>query len=811
MPRPKMEEVQSEKVYVALGSDVQDSLKALRWSLSRFSSQQNVCFVLLHVLRNLSKNFVYGPFGKLPASSVSEGELQLLKKNERGKTDSLLSKCLSLCSKVKAEVVKVEKHDVPMCNLIVELIASMNITKLVMGFSFMKSSSSSWKTKSAVSGAFHVFRNKPEYCQLYVICGGNLVHLREENDEGIIEDDQGTLVAKLKEKSSLRVWFGKMFTESNTTENKANNAFAGAESPELGGEGDPWKRHEQEIEDYFQELLSSYREDEDLDTGETGDMRGSPTRSDIPELADSNKSAAEKFGLMKVKVEEARRIIEEKKKEANADVERRAKQNGLLVDDLKVHIKDEITSQVALGKDIEAEKERISEVKCGLEESRSRLSTLRQLQFELSNKLQMSILARANAEGQLEKSVKRRAEMLREIEELRRQRDVLRRRVGFCKEKDVIGLVNGLNESGGEYREYTKEQIRLATNDFADNLRVRSGGEWTNVYKGRISHATAVAIKNLTPAHGLPVEVLLAKVESLSCIRHPNLSSVIGFCPELRCVVLEYMHRGSLRDALSSPNETNQGGSRPLWWHKRINIAHDICQGLVFLHSAKPRPVIHGSLSVSKVLLDRNLVAKIGDFGLVEFRDQNDLQSDIRGFGDILLALLRGGQDGSIEDAMEISKRGGLAEMLDKASGQWPLHLAGQLLGITVRCLSVNADSIGDFSLTTVLDEIREIRRAGEEIAARSRNDSARCRETEGDDTRDVPRVFFCPIFQEIMKDPFVAADGFSYELEAIREWLVGHDTSPMTNLKLQHKNLIPNHTLRSFIEEWGSKRCTSS
>lgn len=132
-----------------------------------------------------------------------------------------------------------------------------------------------------------MFRNKPEYCQLYVICGGKLVHLREDNDEGIIEDDQGVLVAKLKEKSSLRVWFGKMFTESNSNENKANNALTEAESPELGG--DPWKRHEQEVEEYFQELLYSYRDDDDLDTGETSDMRGSPMKSDIPELADSTK------------------------------------------------------------------------------------------------------------------------------------------------------------------------------------------------------------------------------------------------------------------------------------------------------------------------------------------------------------------------------------------------------------------------------------------------------------------------------------------------------------------------------------------
>lgn len=57
------------------------------------------------------------------------------------------------------------------------------------------------------------------------------------------------------------------------------------------------------------------------------------------------------------------------------------------------------------------------------------------------------------------------------------------------------------------------------------------------------------------------------------------------------------------------------------------------------------------------------------------------------------------------------------------------------------------------------------------------------------------------------MKNPHVAADGFSYELEAMEEWLgVGHDTSPMTNLRLENKFLTPNLTLRFLIQDWQNK-----
>lgn len=54
------------------------------------------------------------------------------------------------------------------------------------------------------------------------------------------------------------------------------------------------------------------------------------------------------------------------------------------------------------------------------------------------------------------------------------------------------------------------------------------------------------------------------------------------------------------------------------------------------------------------------------------------------------------------------------------------------------------------------------------------------------------------------MEDPQVAADGFTYEGEAIRCWLdSGHETSPMTNKRLPHTSLVPNLALRSAIQEW--------
>jgi len=57
------------------------------------------------------------------------------------------------------------------------------------------------------------------------------------------------------------------------------------------------------------------------------------------------------------------------------------------------------------------------------------------------------------------------------------------------------------------------------------------------------------------------------------------------------------------------------------------------------------------------------------------------------------------------------------------------------------------------------------------------------------------------------MSDPHMAADGFTYEAEAIRGWLDSASTSPMTNLRLAHRKLTPNKALRSAILEWQQKQ----
>lgn len=67
-----------------------------------------------------------------------------------------------------------------------------------------------------------------------------------------------------------------------------------------------------------------------------------------------------------------------------------------------------------------------------------------------------------------------------------------------------------------------------------------------------------------------------------------------------------------------------------------------------------------------------------------------------------------------------------------------------------------------------------------------------------------VPDEFLCPITRELMREPVMAADGYSYEREAIESWVnTKNRTSPMTNLPLQTTLLTPNRTLKMAIGRW--------
>ncbi|PSN36241.1 putative serine/threonine-protein kinase PBL21, partial [Blattella germanica] len=54
-----------------------------------------------------------------------------------------------------------------------------------------------------------------------------------------------------------------------------------------------------------------------------------------------------------------------------------------------------------------------------------------------------------------------------------------------------------------------------------------------------------------------------------------------------------------------------------LGWETRLNIALGTARGILYLHSAYEKPLIHRDIKSANILLDEHMTPKLGDFGLV--------------------------------------------------------------------------------------------------------------------------------------------------------------------------------------------------
>ncbi|KAJ4750357.1 U-box domain-containing protein kinase family protein [Rhynchospora pubera] len=302
------------------------------------------------------------------------------------------------------------------------------------------------------------------------------------------------------------------------------------------------------------------------------------------------------------------------------------------------------------------------------------------------------------------------------------------------------------------FSEFSLLELQQATENFSNTHKIGEGG-FGCVYKGFLRN-TVVAIKMLHPQSLQGRPEFEKEVAILSKVRHPNLVTLIGTCSEKSALIYEYLPNGSLEDRLAC-----QGGTPPLTWQMRTRIIGDICRALLFLHSSNPSPIVHGDLKPENILLDANLPPSI-------------VVADV-------------------EDAIETDS---LHLIIDKSAGEWPFVQVKQLANLGLRCAQLRRRKRPDLQSEWKLVESLTI--AASLFVSPSFKSSL--------DDKGVPSYFMCPIFQEVMKDPHVAADGYTYEAAAIKGWLdSGHNTSPMTNLPLVHGELTPNYALRSAIQEW--------
>ncbi|KAK7306459.1 hypothetical protein VNO77_44400 [Canavalia gladiata] len=201
---------------------------------------------------------------------------------------------------------------------------------------------------------------------------------------------------------------------------------------------------------------------------------------------------------------------------------------------------------------------------------------------------------------------------------------------GFFKGK--LRRKEGTNNGDIQTGNFSLEQIRVATNDFSSANKIGEGG-FGPVYKGQLPDGTFIAVKQLSSYSRQGNREFINEIGLISCLQHPNLVKLHGYCAEREQLLLvyEYMENNSLARALFR-SESNQ---LKLDWPTRYRICIGIAKGLAFLHDESRFKIVHRDIKASNVLLDGKLNPKISDFGLAKLDETEKTHISTRVAGTI--------------------------------------------------------------------------------------------------------------------------------------------------------------------------------
>ncbi|KAJ4887786.1 U-box domain-containing protein 52 [Raphanus sativus] len=456
-----------------------------------------------------------------------------------------------------------------------------------------------------------------------------------------------------------------------------------------------------------------------------------------------------------------------------------------------------------------------------------KLTELNQRKYEESEKLMELKEKEEVAKDTASKEKQRYEETMKEAEKVKElmMKEALRRREAEikaerdAKEKDKLQA--SLVSPGIQYQHYSWEELAAATSNFSEDLKIGMGAYGT-VYKCNLHHTTG-AVKVLHAGETQLSKQFDQELEILSKIRHPHLVLLLGACPERGCLVYEYMDNGSLDDRLMQVN-----GTPAIPWFERFTIALEVASALVFLHKSKPRPIIHRDLKPGNILIDHNFVSKLGDVGLSTMVNQDDAsskltvfkktspvgtlcyidpeyqrtgiispKSDVYSLGIVILQLITAKPAIALTHMVEeaIGDDAEFMALLDAKAGPWPISETRELAALGLCCTELRRRDRPDLKdqIIPALERLRKVVDKAQNLIGRSPSGP--------------PSHFICPLLKGVMNEPCVAADGYTYDREAIQDWLRENDTSPVTNLPLPNKNLLANYNLYSAIMEWKSNK----
>ncbi|XP_060668016.1 G-type lectin S-receptor-like serine/threonine-protein kinase RLK1 [Ziziphus jujuba] len=194
----------------------------------------------------------------------------------------------------------------------------------------------------------------------------------------------------------------------------------------------------------------------------------------------------------------------------------------------------------------------------------------------------------------------------------------------YKKNKKLLGISPRETCVESNLRQFTYKELTEATNGFKEELGRGSCGI---VYKGETESSVLVAVKKLDKVFQDSHKEFKVEVNVIGQTHHKNLVRLIGYCEENqhRLLVYEFLSNGTLARFLF-------GDCKPSWT-QRIQIAHGIARGLVYLHEECSTQIIHCDIKPQNILLDEYYNARISDFGLAKLLllDQSHTKTNVRG------------------------------------------------------------------------------------------------------------------------------------------------------------------------------------
>ncbi|XP_047955707.1 probable leucine-rich repeat receptor-like serine/threonine-protein kinase At3g14840 [Salvia hispanica] len=174
---------------------------------------------------------------------------------------------------------------------------------------------------------------------------------------------------------------------------------------------------------------------------------------------------------------------------------------------------------------------------------------------------------------------------------------------------------------------FTLRQIKAATNNFDPTNKIGEGG-FGPVFKGVLLDGKDIAVKQLSSKSAQGNREFVNELGLISALQHTNLVKLYGCCIESNQLLLvyEYLENNSLARALFGPKEQQLH----LDWPMRRNICIGIARGLAYLHEESRLKIVHRDIKATNVLLDKNLIPKISDFGLAKLDAEGDTHISTR-------------------------------------------------------------------------------------------------------------------------------------------------------------------------------------